>query len=251
MDRIHQLAQMIDHSILHPTATDEDLRKGCEVALKYGTATVCVKPYAVAEAARLLEGSEVEVCTVIGFPHGGSATAIKVAEARLACSDGATEIDMVVNVGKVMAGDWDYVQQEIQAVNDETLLHGGIVKVIFENDYLTDDLKIRLCEICSEVGVAFVKTSTGYGYVKGSDGKFTTKGATIPDLILMRKHTHPDIQVKAAGGIRTLDEMLAAIETGISRVGATATVAILEEAKARFGGGSDYTQQAGADPSGY
>jgi deoxyribose-phosphate aldolase len=251
MDRIRQLARMIDHSILHPTATDEDMRKGCEVALKYGTATVCIKPYAVAEAARLLKGSEVEVCTVIGFPHGGSATAIKVAEARLACSDGATEIDMVVNIGKVIAGDWDYVQQEIQAVNDETLLHGGIVKVIFENDYLTDDLKIRLCEICSEVGVAFVKTSTGYGYVKGSDGKFSAKGATIPDLILMRKHTDPAIQVKAAGGIRTLDEMLAAMETGISRVGATATAAILEEAKARFGGGGTYTHQEGSDPSGY
>lgn len=251
MDRIRQLARMIDHSILHPTATDEDMRKGCEVALKYGTATVCIKPYAVAEAARLLKGSEVEVCTVIGFPHGGSATAIKVAEARVACSDGATEIDMVVNIGKVIAGDWDYVQDEIQAVNDETLLHGGIVKVIFENDYLTDDLKIRLCEICSEVGVAFVKTSTGYGYTKGSDGKFSTKGATIPDLILMRKHTDPAIQVKAAGGIRTLDEILAAMETGISRVGATATAAILEEAKARFGGGGNYTHQEFSDTSGY
>jgi len=251
MDKIQHLAKMIDHSILHPTATDEDLRKGCEVALQYGTATVCVKPYAVAEAARLLKGSAVDVCTVIGFPHGGAATASKVAETRLACSDGASEIDMVVNIGKVMAGDWDYVQQEIQSVNDETLLHGGIVKVIFENDYLTDEQKIRLCEICNEVGVAFVKTSTGYGYVKGSDGKFSTKGATIPDLILMRNHTNPEIQVKAAGGIRTLDEMLAATETGISRVGATATVAILEEAKARFGGGSDYVKQAGADPSGY
>jgi deoxyribose-phosphate aldolase len=150
-----------------------------------------------------------------------------------------------------MAGDWDYVQQEIQAINDETLLHGGILKVIFENDYLTDDLKIRLCEICNEVGVAFVKTSTGYGYVKGSDGKFSAKGATIPDLILMRKHSDPSIQVKAAGGIRTLDEMLAAMETGISRVGATATAAILEEAKARFGGGGTYTHQEGSDPSGY
>jgi deoxyribose-phosphate aldolase len=242
---------MIDHSILHPTATDEDLRAGCAVALKYGTATVCIKPYAVAEASKLLEGSDVQVCTVIGFPHGGSSTAIKVAEARLACSEGATEIDMVVNIGKVIAADWDYIQQEIQAINDETLLHGGILKVIFENDYLTDDLKIRLCEICNEVGVAFVKTSTGYGYVKGSDGKFSAKGATIPDLILMRKHSDPSIQIKAAGGIRTLDEMLAAIETGISRVGATATAAILEEAKARFGGGSDYNPQESADPSGY
>lgn len=242
---------MIDHSILHPTATDEDLRKGCEVALKYGTATVCVKPYAVAEAARMLDGSDVGVCTVIGFPHGGSATAIKVAETRLACSEGATEIDMVVNIGKVIAGDWDYVRDEIEAVNDETLLHGGIVKVIFENDYLTDDLKIRLCEICSEVGVAFVKTSTGYGYVKGADGKFSAKGATIPDLQLMRKHTAPSIQVKAAGGIRTLDEMLAAIEIGISRVGATATAAILDEANFRSEGGSGFTAQKESDPSGY
>lgn len=243
---------MIDHSILHPTSTDADLREGCATALRYGTATVCVKPYAVAEAVRILEGSQVKVCTVIGFPHGGSATSIKVAECRLACSEGAVEIDMVVNIGKVIGGDWDYVQEEIQAVNDEALLHGAIVKVIFENDYLTDDLKIRLCEVCNEVGVAFVKTSTGYGYTKGPDGRFSTKGATITDLTLMRRHADASIQVKAAGGIRTLDEMLAAIDTGISRVGATATAAILEEAKARFGDGEPSAMSSiSDDPSGY
>jgi deoxyribose-phosphate aldolase len=236
-DKVKELAAMIDHSILHPTMTDADLREGCALAVHYGTATVCVKPYAVALAAELLSGSDVKVCTVAGFPHGNSATDIKVAECRRACLDGAAEIDMVVNIGKVLGGDWDHVAAEIRAVNEEALSHGAIVKVIFENDYLEDTHKIRLCRICSEAGVAFVKTSTGYGYVKGADGRFSTKGATIEDLRLMRLHSAPEVQVKAAGGIRTLDEMLLALETGVSRVGATATAAILEEAKKRYGGG--------------
>lgn len=237
---VHDLAKMIDHSLLHPTMTDTDLQEGCTLAIQYDTASVCIKPYAVKEAVQWLAGSSVLVGTVIGFPHGNSTTEIKVAECKKACEDGAVEIDMVVNIGKVLSKEWAYVQAEIKAVNDEALSHGAIVKVIFENDFLSAEHKIRLCEICSEVNVAFVKTSTGYGFVKDSDGKFYTLGATVEDLILMRKHTAPQIKVKAAGGVRTLDDLLKVKATGVSRVGATATVAILEEAKKRFGEGSDY-----------
>jgi deoxyribose-phosphate aldolase len=245
------LAAMIDHSVLHPTATDDDLAEACRVAVHYRTATVCVKPYAVQAAAVLVAGSSVKVCSVIGFPHGNSTTEIKVAECVRACRDGAAEIDMVVNIGKVCGGQWDYVREEIRQINEACVQHGAILKVIFENDYLNDEQKIRLCVICSELHAAFVKTSTGYGHVKGADGTFSTRGATIPDLILMRKHSAPDVQVKAAGGIRTLDEMLAAMETGIARVGATATAAILEEANRRFGGGGETSMDVKADANGY
>jgi deoxyribose-phosphate aldolase len=227
---VSQLAKMIDHSLLHPTMTDGDLEEGCALAIRYQTASVCVKPYAVKKASELLKGSGVLTCTVVGFPHGGCHTDIKVAETRLACLEGATEIDMVVNIGKVKGGEWTYVEQEIGAVNREALSHGAIVKVIFENDYLADDEKIRLCEICSAIPVAFVKTSTGYGYVKGTDGKFSTQGATLPDLRLMRANCPPTVQVKAAGGVRSYTEMLKAIDAGATRIGATATQAILDEA---------------------
>jgi len=232
---IAEIAKMIDHSLLHPTMTEEDLRTGCEVAIQYKTASVCIKPYAVKKAAEWLSGSGVPVCTVIGFPHGSHTTEIKVAECRLACEEGATEIDMVVNIGKVIGGEWDYVADEIRQINDEALRHGAILKVIFENDYLQDDQKIRLCEICSSIPVAFVKTSTGYGYVKGADGKFSTKGATLEDVRLMRKHSAPGVEVKAAGGVRSLDELLAMKNAGATRIGATATAAIIEEAKKRAG----------------
>lgn len=224
-----ELAKYIDHSLLHPTMTDEDLKAGLEVALKYRTATVCIKPYAVKYAASVLKDSGVGVCTVIGFPHGSNTTDLKVIETIEACRNGATEIDMVVNVGKVLGGDWDYVEQEIEQINNACFEHNAILKVIFENDYLNDEQKIKLCEICSKLHVAFVKTSTGYGYVKQDNGMFLTKGATLPDLILMRKHSAPTVQLKAAGGIRNLKDMLAAIEVGATRIGATATVAIIEE----------------------
>jgi deoxyribose-phosphate aldolase len=227
---VSQLAKMIDHSLLHPTMTDKDLEEGCALALRYHTASVCVKPYAVKRAAELLRGADVLVCTVIGFPHGGQHTDIKVAETLQACRDGATEIDMVVNIGKVKGGDWEYIRREIDAVNKASKTHGAIVKVIFENDYLTDTEKVRLCEICTEVAVAFVKTSTGYGYVKGADGRFSTQGATISDLELMRRSCPVSIQVKAAGGVRTYAEMLRAIDAGATRIGATATQTILDEA---------------------
>lgn len=261
MDILIELAKMIDHSLLHPTMTDADLKKGCEIASRYRVASVCIKPYAVTNAVEWLQDSEVLVGTVIGFPHGNSSVGIKVAETIQACRDGAREIDMVVNIGKVLQEDWDYVKHEIEAVTEACHKNGAIVKVIFENDYLPDDAyKIRLCELCSEAGVDFVKTSTGYGFVKGEDNRYGYLGATEHDLKLMRHHSAPGVQVKAAGGVRTLDDLLKVREWGVTRVGATATVVMLEEAKRRYTNeflGEDLTEASpgeaspGEDPSGY
>lgn len=231
-----ELAKMIDHSILHPTFTDADLVRECEIARRYDVASVCVKPYAVKQAAELLRGSDVEVGCVIGFPHGNSAIEVKVFETEVAIRDGATEIDMVVNIGKVLGEDWAYVEEEIAALVAVTKKNKAILKVIFENDYLPEDkYKIKLCEICSKTGADFVKTSSGYGFVKGPDGKFSYQGATIPDLKLMRAHSAPHVQVKAAGGVRDLDGLLAVREAGCTRSGATATIQIMEDAFSRFG----------------
>jgi deoxyribose-phosphate aldolase len=206
-------------------------------AKNYNVATVCIKPYAIKEALEWLKGSDVMVCAVIGFPQGNSTTAVKVYETEQACKDGANEIDMVVNIGKVLGEDWPYVEQEIAAIVAITKKHKAALKVIFENDFVPEDkFKIRLCEISSKLKVEFVKTSTGYGFVKGSDGKYSYEGATEKDLILMRKHSAPQVQIKAAGGVRTLDDLLKVKALGVTRVGATATAAMLEEAKKRFGG---------------
>jgi deoxyribose-phosphate aldolase len=217
-------AKMLDHSLLQPTLTDVDLEKGCLLARSYNVASVCIKPYAVSLAASLLAGSPVAVGTTIGFPHGGHCTSIKVAEAERALRDGAVELDMVVNIGKVVSGDWKLVSDDIRAVVEIAHARGGLVKVIFENCFLQDGHKERLCRICGEVRADFVKTSTGYG----------EKGATDEDLRLMRRCSPPRVQVKAAGGVRTFDRLLAVRELGVTRVGATATRAILEEAKTRL-----------------
>lgn len=228
MVTVKDIAKMIDHSLLHPTMTDKDLREGCELARKYDVASVCIKPYAVKMAAEILKGSDVLVCTVIGFPHGNSTIDVKVYETRKAIEDGATEIDMVVNIGKVLTEDWAYIEQEISAIVAETKKGKAALKVIFENDFLPDDkLKIKLCEICSKYKVEFVKTSTGYGFVKQPDGSYNYKGATEADLKLMRKHSAPEVQVKAAGGVRTLEDTLKVREWGVTRIGATATEAII------------------------
>ena len=237
---VREIAKMIDHSLLHPAMTDAELRNGCQLARQYDVASVCVKPYAVRMAAEILAGSDVLVGSVIGFPAGNSTIEIKVAETIRACQDGATEIDMVVNIGKVLGEDWTYVTDEIRAVNDASVANGAILKVIFENDFLPDDSsKIKLCDICTEVGAAFVKTSTGYGFVKGSDGKYNYEGATEHDLQLMLDHVGPNVRVKAAGGIRTLDGLLKVKEMGVSRLGASATATIMEDAYQRFGDGSE------------
>lgn len=236
MYTIKEISKMIDHSLLHPTMTDKELIEGCNIAVDYDVAAVCIKPYFVKECANLLKGSNVKICSVIGFPHGNGTIAAKVFETKLACKDGATEIDMVVNAGKVLGEDWRYVKKEINAINKECIRNGAILKVIFENDFLPKDkFKIKLCKICSIVGVAFIKTSTGYGYIKQPNGDYNYKGATEHDLILMKKYADPKIQIKAAGGVRTLDGLLKVRELGCSRLGASATVAIMEEAKHRLG----------------
>lgn len=251
---INELAKMIDHSLLHPTMTDADVQEGLILSRDYDVATCCVKPYSIPVAVRTFEGSSVLACAVIGFPHGNSTVGIKVAEAESASLAGAREIDMVVNIGKVKGGDWAYVRREIDLINQAVLNSGSILKVIFENDYLKEEEIVKLCEICSEVRVAFVKTSTGYGFVKGDDGKYSYKGATLKHLKLMREHTHPDVEIKAAGGVRTLDDLLAVREIGVTRVGATATKVILNEAIQRGFEGTlpnPHTDDGGAAPAGY
>ncbi|TQS32560.1 hypothetical protein Golomagni_07120 [Golovinomyces magnicellulatus] len=228
-----KIAKLIDHSLLHPTFTDDDIRQGLLTSKYYSVATACVKPYSIPIAKEVLDGSLVLICAVIGFPHGNSVQSIKVVEAVDAVEAGAHEIDMVVNIGKVLSGEWDYVENEIGAVNDAVVSKGAILKVIFENDYLQDEHIIKLCEICTRQKAAFVKTSTGYGFVKQDNGMYSYKGATVPHLKLMRQHAGPDVQIKAAGGVRTLDELLYVMSLGATRVGATATKAMLEEAEAR------------------
>ncbi|KAL2869174.1 2-deoxyribose-5-phosphate aldolase [Aspergillus lucknowensis] len=228
-----QLAKMIDHSLLHPTMTDADILAGLKIARDHNVATACVKPYAVPLAKKELAGTDVLVCPVIGFPHGNSTTEIKVAEAIAAAEAGGAEIDMVVNIGKVLGGDWEYVTDEIRQINEAVTHRGAILKVIFENDYLKADHIARLCEICTELQVAFVKTSTGYGFVKQKDGSYNYKGATVQHLRLMREKSGENVQIKAAGGVRTLDDLLHVMKLGVTRIGATATVAILEEARKR------------------
>ncbi len=219
------IAKMLDHSLLQQTLTDTELDQGCRVAREYDVASVCIKPYAVRRAAEILAGSTVAVGTVVGFPHGGHVTDIKVAEAERALDDGARELDMVVNIGKVLSKDWSYVANDIHQVVEMAHRGGALVKVIFENCFLKDEHKEQLCRICGEVGADFVKTSTGYG----------DSGALDEDLRLMRRCSPPSVQVKAAGGVRTYDRLLAVRALGVTRVGATATKAILDECKARLG----------------
>jgi deoxyribose-phosphate aldolase len=201
--------------------TDADLEAGCKLAAEYDVASVCIKPYAVKQAVKWLAGSNVLVGTTIGFPHGGHLTAVKVYESQQAIADGARELDMVVNIGKVLGKDWRAVADDVKAVVDVAHKNKAIVKVIFENCFLHNEHKEQLCRICGEVGADFVKTSTGYG-----DG-----GATDDDLKLMRRAAPPQVQVKAAGGVRTYERLVIVRGMGVTRVGATATKVILDEAR--------------------
>ena len=219
------IAKMIDHSLLNPVLTDAELEAGCRLALAYDVASVCILPYYIKRCAEILKGSTVKASTTIGFPHGGHASAIKLAEARQALDDGGEELDTVVNISKVRSGDWGYVRADLQPIVQLAHTRGQKVKVIFENCYLTDEQKGRLCEICGELDADWVKTSTGYG----------TGGATDDDLRLMRKHSPPSVQVKAAGGVRTLDRLLEVRALGVSRVGATRTADMLDECRRRLG----------------
>ncbi len=236
MTTVQELAKMIDHSVLHPALTDADLLRECNIARLYGVASVCVKPYAVKLAREHLHNSGVETGCVVGFPHGNSSVEVKVYEADLACKDGASEIDMVINIGKAIEGDWEYIEAEIEAVTRIVHKHNALIKVIFETDYITrTNDKIRLCEICTMEGADFVKTSTGFGFVKLPDGDYNYKGATVEDVKLMRKYSGPNVQVKCAGGVRTLDDLLKMKEAGATRSGATATENIMKEAIMKFG----------------
>jgi deoxyribose-phosphate aldolase len=217
------IAKMIDHSLLKPTLRPDELEAGCRLALDYDVASVCIMPYYLKRCAAMLEGSTVKASTTIGFPHGGHTTAVKLAEARQALDDGGEELDMVVNISQVLGGKWDYVRDDMAAVLEVAHAAGQKVKVIFENCYLEDEHKITLCEICGELGADWVKTSTGYG----------TGGATHEDLKLMRKHAPAHVQVKAAGGVRDLDALLAVRELGVTRVGASRTQGILEACRER------------------
>ncbi len=219
------IAKMIDHSLLNPTLDADALEAGCRLAVEYDVASVCILPYYLKRCAEILAGSTVVPSTTIGFPHGGHATAVKLAEARQALADGGRELDMVVNISKVLSRDWDYVRADIAPIVEAAHAAGAKVKVIFENCYLADEHKIRLCELCGELRADWVKTSTGYG----------TGGATMDDLKLMRRHAPAHVQVKAAGGVRDLDTLLAVRAIGVTRSGASRTREILDECKRRLG----------------
>ena len=223
---LKDIAKMIDHSLLNPTLTAAKLEEGIQIALKHDVASVCIMPYYLKRCSQLLKGSNVKASTTLGFPHGGHTTAVKVAEAKQALDDGGEELDLVVNISQVLSGNWDFVRADIKAVIDLTHARGQKAKVIFENCYLNDAQKVRLCEICGELKADWVKTSTGYG----------TSGATMEDLKLMRKHSPPHVQVKAAGGVRDLDTQLQVRALGVTRIGCTRTVEILEDCKRRLGG---------------
>ncbi len=218
------IAKMIDHSLLQPTLTDADLEAGCRLAREYDVASVCIKPYAVRLAKPILAGTAVAVGTTVGFPHGGHATAVKVYESQQALADGATELDMVVNIGHVLAKNWKAVAADIRAVVDVAHAQRALVKVIFENCYLQNEHKEQLCRISAEAAADYVKTSTGYG----------SSGALDDDLRLMRRCSPPHVRVKAAGGVRTFERLLEVRALGVDRVGASATKAILDECKARL-----------------
>lgn len=219
------IAKMIDHSLLAPALSGAELERGVALAREYDVATVCIMPSYLPMCVQLLAGSTVKPTTTVGFPHGCHATATKVAEAQRALADGAEELDMVININRAVSGDWAYVEADIRAVCEAVHGAGRKLKVIFENCYLTDEHKVRLCRICGEVGVDWVKTSTGYG----------TGGATVEDVKLMRRHSPPQVQVKAAGGVRTLDALLEMRSLGVTRVGASRTANILDECKRRLG----------------
>lgn len=228
------LAQLIDHSALHPTMTDGDLGQAIAVARAYRTAALCIKPHAVPLAAAGLAGSGVQVCTVIGFPHGSSSIGVKVFETEQACREGATEIDMVVTIGKVLSGDWGYVRAELGEINAAAAAQRAIVKVIFENDFLTSEHIVRLCQLCTEAGIAFVKTSTGFGFVRQADGGYGYRGATEEHLRLMLANVGAQVRVKAAGGVRSLEDLLRFRDLGVTRVGATATAGMLDAWRKRL-----------------
>jgi deoxyribose-phosphate aldolase len=224
------ILRQIDHAVLQPTQTAGDVRAACQLCLELGTASVCVKPSHVRLAAELLAGSAVVVSTVIGFPHGGTSTASKLAEAAQSCQDGAVELDMVINLGWALGGELEQVEAEIAAVVAAARAHGAMTKVIFETGLLpNDDLKRQLCQASERAGAAFVKTSTGFGMLKHEDGHLVSTGATEHDVFLMRESCGPSVGVKASGGIRNLSDAQRMIAAGATRLGTSATAQIAKE----------------------
>lgn len=227
------LVSMIDHAILHPTTTEEQLLAGCDLARKLQVRTVCVQPSFVAKAAERLDDSSVGICTVIGFPHGSNLTAVKALEVRLACEQGAHEVDMVVPIGRVLSGDWKYVEYDIRTVVDAAHAMGARAKIIFETDYLPQEaMKVRLCEVSERAGADFVKTSTGFGFATQPDGRFASRGATEADVRLMRAHVGPQVQVKASGGIRSYADAQRMVACGATRLGTSHSAIIAAEEQA-------------------
>jgi deoxyribose-phosphate aldolase len=226
-----EIAKLIDHAVLHPIAGMEEIKHHAAIVRKHNVASICVKPYAVSFTRDLLKGSDVLTGTVIGFPHGNSAIPVKAYETQKTIDEGAEEIDMVINIAKALEHDWNYISEEVSAIRKVTKAHEILLKVIFETDYLTgEEEKIRLCHICNEVGVDYVKTSTGFGYVSRPEGGLHYIGATIKDVKLMRAHSNPEIGVKASGGIRSLKDLLGMVDAGANRIGTSATEEILKQA---------------------
>ena len=219
------IAKMIDHSLLNPALTAADLDAGCALAAKYDTASVCILPYYAARCSELLRGTTVRTSTTIGFPHGGHRSSVKMFEVAQDLRDGATELDAVINISKAKSGDWDYVGREVRELTELVHANGAKIKIIFENFYLSDEEKIVLCRICGDIGVDWVKTSTGYA----------GGGATMEDLVLMRKHSPAHVQVKAAGGVRDLNTLLRVRSLGVTRVGSTRTATQLDDCRMRLG----------------
>ena len=234
---------MIDHALLHPIHSQQELVNGCEIAHLYSTATVCVKPCDVEQASRLLADSSTEVCTVIGFPHGANTQEVKLRETRLACEQGANEVDLVLNLGRAADADWDYVENEVSAVREVAHTFGAKLKVIFENDFWTqggaglsaDGIKEKLCQICTHAGADWVKTSTGFGYVSQADGQLAARGATEHDVALMVRACAGKAQVKAAGGVKNLSMLLKMRTLGATRIGTSSTQNILDECRITLG----------------
>lgn len=231
-----QIAKTIDHSLLRPELDDAFVEAGCELAARYDVASVCVRPVDVRRAAAILAGTDVKVGTTVGFPHGNHETEIKMMEAVHALRSGAQELDMVLQVGALKSGRDQDVHDDIKVIAEIAHAAGALLKVIFENAYLTDEEKVRACRITEAAGGDFVKTSTG----------FAPSGATHDDLRLMRASTSPHIQVKAAGGVRTLDALIDVMNLGVTRIGATATEAIILDFRARSAGAASMGPAADA-----
>jgi deoxyribose-phosphate aldolase len=241
LSRYEHLAKMIDHSLVRPELTDDDILAGCELARRYEVATVSVRPCDIELAARVLEGSSVKVGSVAGFPHGIQTTAVKLYEARDVLRRGAREIDMVLNYAKLRSRQFQHVETELLQMAETCHKEGALLKVIFENAWLTDELKIVACRICGRAGVDFAKTSTG----------FAPSGYTMEDLRLMRANLPEQVGLKAAGGVRTLQKVKEVVEAGCTRIGATATAAILDAWKAELQGTPVAAQPVGSGAGEY